>query len=76
MGEAKMKTSVEIDEKLLAEVRRILGTETLRETIEKSFEEVVQRKALEQSAQWLGKIDLDLTRESIRKQRRKRDASR
>lgn len=71
-----MKTSVEIDEKLLAEVRRILGTETLRETIEKSFEEVVQRKALEQSAQWLGKIDLDLTRESIRKQRRKRDASR
>lgn len=71
-----MKTSVEIDEKLLAQVRRILGTETLRETIEKSFEEVVQRKALEQSAQWLGKIDLDLTRESIRKQRRKRDASR
>ncbi len=71
-----MKTSVEIDEKLLAQVKRILGTETLRETIEKSFEEVVHHKALEQSAQLLGKIDLDLSRESIRSQRRKRNASR
>lgn len=71
-----MKTSVEIDEKLLAQVKRILGTETLRETIEKSFEEVVHRRALEQSADLLGKIDLDLSQESIRSQRRKRNASR
>lgn len=71
-----MKTSVEIDEKLLAQVKRILGTETLRETIEKSFEEVLRRKALEQSAQLLGKIDLDLSQEAIRSQRRKRNVSR
>lgn len=71
-----MKTSVEIDEKLLAQVKRILGTETLRETIERSFEEVLHHQALEQSARLLGKIDLDLSQEAIRSQRRKRNVSR
>ena len=70
-----MKTSVEVNEKLLNEVRSLLGTETLRETIEKSFEEVVRNKALEKSARLLGTIDLDLSREEIRKQRRKRHVS-
>jgi hypothetical protein len=67
-----MKTSVEIDKKLYQNVKGLLGTETLKETIQRSFEEVVHHKALEDSAGMLGKIELDLTTESLRKQRRKR----
>lgn len=39
------KTSVEIDEQLLAEVRGILATATIRETIEEAFREVVRQRA-------------------------------
>jgi Arc/MetJ family transcription regulator len=42
---ATRKTSVEIDEELLEEVREILATTTLRETIEQAFREVVKRRA-------------------------------
>jgi Arc/MetJ family transcription regulator len=42
---AKRKTSVEIDEELLEEVRSILATSTVRETIEEAFREVVRRRA-------------------------------
>jgi Arc/MetJ family transcription regulator len=42
---ATRKTSVEIDEQLLEEVRAILATTTLRETIEQAFREVVRRRA-------------------------------
>lgn len=39
------KTSVEIDEELLAEVRGILATSTIRETIEEAFREVMRARA-------------------------------
>lgn len=39
------KTSVEIDEQLLTEVRGILATATIRETIEEAFREVVRQRA-------------------------------
>lgn len=39
------KTSVEIDERLLDEVRGILATATIRETIEEAFREVVRQRA-------------------------------
>ena len=67
-----MKTSVEIDKKLYQNTKEILGTETLKDTIQKSFEEVLHHKALEDSVRLLGKIDLDLTFEALQKQRRKR----
>ncbi len=69
-----MKTSVEIDQRLYECVKRILGTDTLRATIEKSFEAVVHHQTLEQSAKLLGRIDLDLSEERLRRQRRKRHA--
>ncbi len=67
-----MKTSVEIDKKLYQDIKEILGTETLKDTIQKSFEEVLHHKALEDSARLLGKIDLDLNFKALQKQRRKR----
>lgn len=42
---ASRKTSVEIDENLLEETRRILATTTVRETVEQAFLEVVRGEA-------------------------------
>lgn len=39
------KTSVEIDEQLLAAAQRILATRTIRETIEAAFRELVRAQA-------------------------------
>ncbi len=39
------KTSVEINEELLDEVREILATSTIRETIEEAFREVMRGRA-------------------------------
>lgn len=67
-----MKTSVEIDEKLLTRVKRILKTHTIKDSIEKSFKEVIRYQALAVSADALGTIDLDLTPEALVKQRKAR----
>jgi Arc/MetJ family transcription regulator len=39
------KTSIEIDEQLLEEVRVVLGTETLRQTVQEAFLEVLRNRA-------------------------------
>ena len=39
------KTSVEINEELLAAVKQLLATRTVKETIEKAFVEVLRAKA-------------------------------
>lgn len=41
------KTSVEIDPVRLAEVREILGTETIRDTIEAAFRQVIRKQAFD-----------------------------
>lgn len=59
---ATRKTSVEIDEGLLEEVRRILGTSTLRETVEEAFLEVLREHARREEVSALGEMrgmDLD-----------------
>jgi len=42
---ATRKTSVEINEELLEAVRRILATSTVKETVERAFQEIVRREA-------------------------------
>jgi Arc/MetJ family transcription regulator len=42
---ALRKTSVEVDDKLVRKVRRILGTSTLKETVEAAFLAVLQQHA-------------------------------
>ena len=54
-------TTVEIDETKLGQVKRVLGTETLRETVDRSFDEVLARAARQKSIARLRKMDgLDL----------------
>jgi len=55
------KTSVEIDNELFDEARRILKTKTVRETVERAFRTVVQREARRQEVEALSTMDgLDL----------------
>ena len=42
---SKRITTIEIDEQKVADVKRLLGTETLRETVDRSFDEVLARAA-------------------------------
>ena len=75
-----MKTTLEVDERLLNEVKEILGASTIRETVEKSLRAVVRHRALNDLADSLGSFDFDLTLQDLKKQRharpRKRNASR
>ncbi|MBI3466499.1 MAG: type II toxin-antitoxin system VapB family antitoxin [Planctomycetes bacterium] len=67
-----MKTTVEIDDDLLERAKQALSTGTIKQTVERSLEAVVRRKALEHLAAAAGKMDLDLTAAGLRLQRRKR----
>lgn len=58
----KRTTTIEIDEAKVAGVKRVLGTRTLRETVDRSFDEVLARDAREKSIERLRKmrgLDLD-----------------
>jgi len=67
-----MKTTLEVDEALLNEAKKILGASTIRETVEKSLQAVVRQKALRELADLAGKVEMDMTVEDLRKQRRAR----
>lgn len=55
------KTSVEIDDELLEEARRILETRTIKDTIEASFREVVRADARRREVEALAGMEgLDL----------------
>lgn len=67
-----MKTTIEIDQRLLQQARKTLGTETIKGTVEASLRSVIQRGQLHKLADALGTIPLDLTPDQLRSQRRKR----
>ena len=67
-----MRRTVVVDDKLLEEARQVLGTRTIRETIETSLREAVRRRRLEELRRSLGRVELDLTHEELA---RLRDAS-
>lgn len=59
---AKRKTSLELDEQLYQEVRRVLGTSTLRDTVEGAFLRVLREQARREEVEALSKMhgmDLD-----------------
>ena len=51
------KTTVEIDDQLFDEVRRILGTATLKETVEGAFLHVVRDRARRKEVEALRVMD-------------------
>ena len=66
-----MKTTLEIDETLLSKVKEILGTPTIRETVEKSLKTVLRQQALSDLAELGGKIKT-ISVQELRRNRRAR----
>ena len=60
-----MRRTVVIDDKLLEEARRVLGTKGVRDTVEAGLRETVRRSRLEELRRSLGNMDLDLTPEEL-----------
>jgi hypothetical protein len=60
-----MRRTVVIDDKLLEEARRVLGTKGVRDTVETGLKEAIRRHRLEELRRSLGKVDLALTSEEL-----------
>jgi Arc/MetJ family transcription regulator len=67
-----MKTTIELDQNLLRQAQKPLGTDTIKGTVSASLRTVIQRGQLQQLADALGTISLDLTPDRLRRQRHKR----
>jgi hypothetical protein len=67
-----MKTTIDINDKLLEDVRKLLKTTTIKATVNSSLLFVRRQLELQARADTLGTIELDLTQESLRRQRGKR----
>ncbi len=64
-----MRTTIDIDDKLLKEAWAILRPKSKRELIERSLEEVVRREKLKRLAGWFGKIPMVGRKEFLRMRR-------
>lgn len=64
-----MRRTVVVDDQLLEEARRVLGTKTIRDTIETGLRETIRRRRIEELRRSLGKVKLDLTAEDLEKLR-------
>jgi Arc/MetJ family transcription regulator len=60
------KTSVEINEELLAAVQRVLSTATIKDTIEEAFREVLRSEARREEVESLAAMSgLDLSNSGL-----------
>jgi Arc/MetJ family transcription regulator len=60
------KTSVEINEELVAAVQRVLSTTTLKETIEEAFREVLRAEARREEVEALSTMSgMDLADQDV-----------
>ena len=60
------KTSVDIDDNLIEQVRGVLGTSSIKETIDSALREVLRGEARRQEVRALAKMDgLDLANEEV-----------
>ena len=60
-----MRRTVVIDDTLLTDAQRLLGTKGIRDTIEGALRDVICRHDLEQLRSSLGTMDLGLTSEEL-----------
>lgn len=60
-----MRRTVVIEDTLLADAQRFLGTSGIRDTVEEALREVIRRHRLEQLRKSLGTMELGLTSEEL-----------
>ncbi len=59
------RRTVVIVDKLLEDASRIMGTRSIRDTIETGLKEAIRKRRLEELRSSLGTIDLELTAEEL-----------
>ena len=64
-----MRRHLVIDDQLLEEGRRVLGTRGSRETVEAGLREAIRRRRLEELRRSLGTVALDLSPEELERLR-------
>lgn len=62
-----MRTTIDINEKLIEKVKNILGVKTKKDAVEYSLEFLVREKQKERLRKKVGKADLDLTLDELEK---------
>ncbi len=67
-----MKTTLEIDKQLLDSARNILGTKSIKETVDQGLRSILRQEALERLANLAGSMDLEWTVPKLRAQRKRR----
>ena len=60
-----MRRTVVIDDELLEEAQRVLGTHGIRDTVAAALREAIRRYRLEELRHSLGTVELDFTREEL-----------
>lgn len=60
-----MRRTVVIDDTLLTDAKRLLGTKGIRDTVEGALRDVIRRHSLEQLRSSLGTMGLGLTSEEL-----------
>lgn len=55
-----MRTTIDIDRKLLSEAMRLLGTRTKKETVRRALEEVIRERRQRLLRDRLGNTELDI----------------
>lgn len=66
------RMTIEIDEALLEEARRVLGVRTKREAIERALQELVRQQRRRGIRAHAGRVELELTQETLRALRESR----
>ncbi|GAB4131743.1 MAG: hypothetical protein Kow001_24730 [Acidobacteriota bacterium] len=64
--------TVTLDEHLLAEVRRLTGAKSKRETIELALSQLLRRLRARQIVEHAGTVELDWTQDTLRRRRAER----
>lgn len=64
-----MRTTLDIDEKLLNEVMVITRAKTKREAVNHSLKELIRQIRIQELIEAAGKMDLDLTSEELDRRR-------
>jgi Arc/MetJ family transcription regulator len=62
-----MRTTIDINDKLLRKVKNILGVKTKKDAVEYSLEFLIREKQRERLRKKIGKADLDLTLDELEK---------
>ena len=66
-----MKTTLELDEKLIKEAMDVVGEKTMRATVELALRELIGARRRQELAAMIGTTDFDMTLEDLRKLRQK-----